>query len=149
MRKFSKGMFPQPSGIRWTGEQTSVNFISLQKIPWMVSRYWIITKPDSCWNFALEMISSMQESPTVSQPTLESQIFTSMRRLLLSIWTKWHIRDSEQPIPYPLVSNSYTMIICLNDLFACSGLTKTRKLLTNFSKNLFIYCQSRLGLAIF
>ena len=27
------------------------------------------------------------------------------------------------------------MLICLNDLFACSGLAQTRKLLTNFSKN--------------
>ena len=29
------------------------------------------------------------------------------------------------------------MLICLNDLFACSGLTQTCKLLTNFSKNSF------------
>ena len=29
------------------------------------------------------------------------------------------------------------MLICLNDLFACLGLTQTRKLLTNFSKNSF------------
>ena len=40
-------------------------------------------------------------------------------------------------IPYPLASHSYTMLICLNDLFACSGLTQTCKLLTNFSKNSF------------
>ena len=29
------------------------------------------------------------------------------------------------------------MLICLSDLFACSGLTQTCKLLTNFSKNSF------------
>ena len=29
------------------------------------------------------------------------------------------------------------MLICLNDLFACSGLTQTCKLLTNFSKSSF------------
>jgi len=29
------------------------------------------------------------------------------------------------------------MLICLNDLFACSGLNRTCKLLTNFSKNSF------------
>ena len=40
-------------------------------------------------------------------------------------------------IPYPLASHSYTMLICLNDLFACLGLTQTCKLLTNFSKNSF------------
>ncbi len=38
---------------------------------------------------------------------------------------------------YPPASHSYTMLICLNDLFACLGLTQTRKLLTNFSKNSF------------
>ena len=39
--------------------------------------------------------------------------------------------------PYPPASHSYTMLICLNDLFACLGLAQTRKLLTNFSKNSF------------
>ena len=34
------------------------------------------------------MVSSMQESPIVSQPTSESWNFTSMRRLLLSILAK-------------------------------------------------------------
>ena len=83
------------------------------------------------------MESSMQESPIVSQPTSESWIFTSMRRLQLSTWPKRHVRDSEWPIPYPPASHSYTMLICLNDLFACLGLAQTRKLLTNFSKNSF------------
>ena len=137
MRKLSKGMFPQPSGIRWTGGQTSGSFISPQTIPWMDDKSWIITEPGSNWNFALEMASSMRESPTVSQPTSESWIFTSMRRLQLSTWPKRHVRGSEQPIPYPLASHSYTMLICLNDLFACLGLTQTCKLLTNFSKNSF------------
>ena len=98
----------------------------------MDARCWIITGPDSSQNFALEMASSMQESPTVSQPTSESWIFTSMRRLQPSTWPKRHV-----PIPYPPASLSYTMLICLNDLFACSGLTQTCKLLTNFSKNSF------------
>ena len=40
-------------------------------------------------------------------------------------------------IPYPLVSYSYTMLICLNDLFVCLGLIQTHKLLKNFSKNSF------------
>ena len=120
-----------------TWEQTSGNFISLQTNPWMDARCWIITEPDSSWNFALEMASSMQESPTVSHPTSESWIFTSMRRLQPSNWPKRHVRGSEYPIPYPPASISYTMLICLNDLFACSGLPQTRKLLTNFSKNLF------------
>ena len=77
------------------GEQTSGNFISLQKIPWMDARCWIITEPDSNWDFALEMASSMQESPTVSQPTSESWIFTSMRRLQPSTWPKRYVRGSE------------------------------------------------------
>lgn len=34
-------------------------------------------------------------------------------------------------------SQSYTMFICLNDLFACPGLNQPLKLLTNFSKNSF------------
>ena len=46
-------------------------------------------------------------------------------------------------IPYPLVSHSYTMLICLKDLFACLGLTQPHKLLKNFSKNLF-YLQLKL-----
>ena len=75
------------------------------------------------------------ESLTVSQLTLESWIFTSMHRWLPSTWPKRHIRGSELSIPSPLASHSYTMLICLNDLFACSGLTQTRKLLTYFSKN--------------
>ena len=61
----------------------------------MDGRCWIITEPGSNWNFALEIVSNMQESPTVSQPTSESWIFTSMHRLLLSIWPKRHVRDSE------------------------------------------------------
>ena len=52
----------------------------------------IISETDSSWNFALEMASSMQQSPTVSQPTLESWIFTSMRRLQPSTWQKRHVR---------------------------------------------------------
>lgn len=39
--------------------QTSGNFISLQTIPWMDAKSWIITEPGSNWNFALEMESSM------------------------------------------------------------------------------------------
>ena len=58
-------------------------------------RCWIITEPGSNWNFALEMVSNMQESPTVSQPTSGSWIFTSMRRLQLSTWPKRHVRGSE------------------------------------------------------
>ena len=95
MQNLSKGMFPWPSGIRWTGGQTSGNFISLQTIPWMDARCWIITEPGSSWSFALEMESSMQESPTVSQPTSESWIFTSMRRSQLSTWPKRHVRSLE------------------------------------------------------
>ena len=95
MQKLSKGMFPYPSGIRWTEGQTSGNFTSLQTIRWMDVRFWIITEPGSSWNFALEMASSMRESPTVSQPTSESWIFTSMRRLQLSTWPKPHVRGSE------------------------------------------------------
>ena len=64
-------------------------------IPWMDAKCWIITGPDSYWNFALEMESSMQESPTASQLTSESWIFTSMHRLLLSTWPKRHARGSE------------------------------------------------------
>ena len=59
-------MFPWPSGIQWTGGQASGSFISLQTIPWMDAKSWIITEPGSSWNFALEMESNMQESPTVS-----------------------------------------------------------------------------------
>ena len=62
-KKLSKGMFPWPSGIRWTGGLTSGSFISLQTIPWMDARCWIITEPGFSWSFALEMESSMQESP--------------------------------------------------------------------------------------
>ncbi len=43
--KALKGMFPWPSGIRWTGGLTSGSFISLQTIPWMDARCWIITEP--------------------------------------------------------------------------------------------------------
>ena len=68
---------------------------SLQTIPWMDARCWIITEPGSSWNFALEIASSMQESPTVSQPTSGSWIFTSMHRLQLSTWPKRHVRDLE------------------------------------------------------
>ena len=50
----------------------------------MDGRFWNITELGFSWNFALEMASSMQESPTASQPTSESWIFTSMHRLLLS-----------------------------------------------------------------
>ena len=95
MQKLSKGMFPWPSGIRWTGGQTSGSFISLQMIPWMDAKSWIITEPGSNWNFALEMESSMLELPTVSQLTSESWIFTSMRRLQPSTWPKRHVRGSE------------------------------------------------------
>ena len=91
----------------------------------------------------------MQESPTVSQPTSGSWIFTSMRRLQLSTWPKRHVRDSEWPIPYPPASHSYTMLICLNDLFACLGLAQTRKLLTNFSKNSFYLLLEPLRLGYF
>ena len=49
-----------------------------------------------------------------------------------------YAKGSKYRFPYPLASHSYTMLICLNDLFACLGLLQTRKLLTNFSKNLFI-----------
>jgi len=35
----------------------------------MDARCWIITEPGSNWNFALEMASSMQESPAASLPT--------------------------------------------------------------------------------
>ena len=68
--------------------------LSLQTIPWMGVRCWI-TEPGSSWNFALEMASSMQESPTASQPTSGSWIFTSMRRSQLSTWPKRHVRGSE------------------------------------------------------
>ncbi|EDU98741.1 hypothetical protein BACCOP_04239, partial [Phocaeicola coprocola DSM 17136] len=54
-----------------------------------------ITEPGSNWNFALEMASSMQESPTASQPTSGSWIFTSMHRSQLSTWPKRHVRGSE------------------------------------------------------
>ena len=64
MQKLSKGTFPYPSGIRWTEGQTSGSFISLQTILWMDAKCWIITEQDSNWNFALEMASSMLESPT-------------------------------------------------------------------------------------
>ena len=56
------------------------------EIPWMDVRCWIITEPGFSWSFALEMESSMQESPIVSQPTSENWIFTSMHRLQLSTW---------------------------------------------------------------
>ena len=137
--------------IEWlrTGGQTSGSFISLQTIPWMDVRCWIITEPGSSWNFALEMASSMQESPTASQSTSGSWIFTSMHRSQLSTWPKRHVRGSEQPIPYPPASLSYTMLICLNDLFACLGLTQTRKLLTNFSKNSFYLLPEPLRLGEF
>ena len=52
-------------------------------------------------------------------------------------------------IPYPLASHSYTMLICLNDLFACLGLTQTCKLLTNFSKNSFYLLPEPLRLGEF
>ena len=52
-------------------------------------------------------------------------------------------------IPYPLASHSYTMRICLNDLFACLGLAQTRKLLTNFSKNSFYLLPEQLRLGEF
>ena len=77
-------MFPYPSGIRWTGGQTSGSFTSLQTIRWMDVKFRVITEPGSGWNFALEMASNMQESPTASQPTSENWILTSMRRSLLS-----------------------------------------------------------------
>ena len=41
------------------------------------------------------------------------------------------------------------MLICLNDLFACSGLAQTRKLLTNFSKNSFYLLPEPLRLGEF
>ena len=77
------------------GRTDKCNFISLQTIPWMDARCWIITEPGSSWSFALEMASSMQESPTVSQPTSGSWIFTSMHRSQLSTWSKRHVRGSE------------------------------------------------------
>ena len=46
-------------------------------------------------SFALEVESSMQESPTVSQPTSGSWIFTSMRRLQQSTRPKRRVRESE------------------------------------------------------
>jgi hypothetical protein len=46
----------------------------------MDAKFWIITEIGSNWNFALETASSMQESPTLSQQTSESWIFTSMHR---------------------------------------------------------------------
>lgn len=45
--KALKGMFPWPSGIRWMGGQTSGSFISLQMIPWLDAKFWIITEPGS------------------------------------------------------------------------------------------------------
>ena len=48
-------MFPWLSGIRWTGGQTSGSFISLQMIPWMDAKSWIITEPGSNWNFASQL----------------------------------------------------------------------------------------------
>ena len=58
----------------------------------MDGRFWNITELGFSWNFALEMASSMQESPTASQPTSESWIFASMRHLQLSTWPKRHVR---------------------------------------------------------
>ena len=52
-------------------------------------------------------------------------------------------------MPYPPASLSYTMLICLNDLFACLGLAQTRKLLTNFSKNSFYLLSEPLRLGYF
>ena len=52
-------------------------------------------------------------------------------------------------MPYPPASLSYTMLICLNDLFACLGLTQTHKLLTNFSKNSFYLLPEPLRLGYF
>ena len=104
MQKLSKGTFPYPSGIRWTEGQTSGSFISLQTILWMDAKCWIITEQDSNWNFALEMASSMLESPIISQQTSESWIFTSMHRSPLSTWPKRHVKGSEQHIPYHLAS---------------------------------------------
>ena len=43
-----------------------------------------ITELDSNSNFALEIVSSIQKSPTVSQPTSESWIFTSVHHSLQS-----------------------------------------------------------------
>ena len=60
-------MFPWPSGIRWTGGQTSGNFISLQTIRWMDAKFWIITGPGSNWNFAFR--DGKQHAGITSQST--------------------------------------------------------------------------------
>lgn len=46
-------------------------------------------------------------------------------------------------------SQSYTMLMCLNDLIVYPVLGQLHKLLTNSQRTHFIYCQIRLGLANF
>ena len=84
MQKLSKDTFPYPFGTQWTEGQISGSFISLHPIRWVVAKSLIITEIYSNSNLALEIASSMLESPTISQPTSESWIFTSMHRSLLS-----------------------------------------------------------------
>ena len=123
--------------------------ISLQTIPWMDARCWIITEPGSSWSFALEMESSMQESPIVSQPTSESLHFHFNASLAAITLAKAACKRLGMAFPYPPASHSYTMLICLNYLFACLGLAQTRKLLTNFSKNSFYLLPEPLRLGEF
>ena len=72
MQKLSKDTFPYPFGTQWTEGQISGSLISLHSIRWMDANSLIIIELDSNSNFALEIASSMLESPTVSQPTSES-----------------------------------------------------------------------------
>lgn len=78
MQKLSRSLFPYPCGIRWREGQTSGSNISLQMIQWMGVKFWIITEQGSNWNFVLETVSSMQESPTVSRQTPKKWSFISM-----------------------------------------------------------------------
>lgn len=133
MQKLSKDTFPYPFGIRWTGGQVSGRFTSLQTIRWMDAKCWIITEPNSNSNFASEMASSMLESPTDFRK-LDFHFNASLVAVNLA---KAACKRLGIPILVPLASHSYTMLICLTNLFACLGLTRTHKLLTNFSKNSF------------
>jgi len=57
--------------------------------------FYNLTEPNSNWIFALKTTNNMLESPTVSQQTSESWIFTSMHRSLPSTWSKRYVRNPE------------------------------------------------------
>ena len=110
-----------------------------------------MTKETLLMQYQSECLSALKSIANIHKPF--EKTFMDTMKLFMAIPDRINFLQlgrygcfSEQTY---LASHSYTMLICLNDLFACSGLTQTHKLLTNFSKNSFYLLPEPLRLGDF